>query len=73
MANYKIKLSNILHQWQLSMASFRFCETCLLHIKPFVVNKSAIFAFLGGRRDMSLRSREMSLLSSESLGETSLL
>jgi len=30
------------------MASFRFCETCLLHVKPFVVNKSAIFPFLGG-------------------------
>jgi len=30
------------------MASFRFCETCLLHIKPSVVNKSAIFPFLGG-------------------------
>ena len=29
------------------MASFRFCETCLLHIKPFVVNKSAISPFLG--------------------------
>jgi len=31
------------------MASFRFCETCLLHIKPCVVNKSAIFPFLGGK------------------------
>jgi len=34
--------------WQLSMASFRFCETYLLHIRPFVVNKSAISPFLGG-------------------------
>jgi len=30
------------------MASFRFCETDLIHIKPFVVNKSAISPFLGG-------------------------
>ena len=30
------------------MASFRFCETHLLHIKPFVVNKSAISPFLCG-------------------------
>ena len=30
------------------MASFRFCETYLLHIRPFVVNKSAISPFLGG-------------------------
>jgi len=30
------------------MVSFRFCETDLLHIKPFVVNKSAISPFLGG-------------------------
>jgi len=44
-ANYTIKLRNILYHWQLSMASFHFCETCLLHIKPFVVNKSAIFPF----------------------------
>ena len=48
MANFNIKLSNILYQWQFSMASFRFCATCLLHIKPFVVNTSAIFPFLGG-------------------------
>jgi len=31
------------------MASFRFCETYLLHIKPFVVSKSAISQFLGGQ------------------------
>ena len=37
-----------MYYWQLSMASFRFCETYLLHIKPFVVNKSAISPFLGG-------------------------
>jgi len=49
-ANYNIKLSNIWYHWQLSMASLRLCETCLLHIKPFVVNKSAIFPFLGGKR-----------------------
>jgi len=48
MANYNTKLSNILYHWQLSMAPFHFCETCLLHIKPFVVNKSAIIPFLGG-------------------------
>ena len=30
------------------MASFRFCETYSLHIKLFVVNKSAISPFLGG-------------------------
>ena len=30
------------------MASFRFCETYLLHIKLFVVNKSTISPFLGG-------------------------
>ena len=48
MAIYNIKLSNILYDWQLSMASFRFCETYLLHIRPFVVNKSAISPFLGG-------------------------
>ena len=49
MANYNIELSNILYHLQLSMASVRFCETSLLHIKPFVVNKpeSAIFPFLG--------------------------
>jgi len=48
MAIYHIELSNILYDWQLSMASFRFCETYLLHIRPFVVNKSAISPFLGG-------------------------
>ena len=48
MASYNTKLSNILYHWQLSMASFRFCETYLLHIKPFVVNKSAISPFLSG-------------------------
>jgi len=47
-ANYNIKLSNILYHWQLSMASFCFCETNSLHIKPFVLNKSAISPFLGG-------------------------
>jgi len=47
-AMYNIKLSDILYDWQLSMASFRFCETHLLHIKPFVVNKSAMRPFLGG-------------------------
>jgi len=31
------------------MASFRFCETNLLHIKLFVVNNSAISPFLGGQ------------------------
>jgi len=30
-ANCNIKFSNILYHWQSSMASFRFCETCLLH------------------------------------------
>jgi len=48
MANYNIKLSNVLYHWQLSMGSFRFCETCLLHIKPLAVNKSAVSPFLGG-------------------------
>ena len=48
MAIYNINLSNILYDWQLSMASFRFCETYLLHIRPFVVNKSAFSPFLGG-------------------------
>jgi len=47
LSNYNIKLSNILYHWLLSMASFRFCETYLLHIKPLVVNKSAIFPFWG--------------------------
>ena len=37
-----------MYHWLLSMASFRFCETYLLHIQPFVVNKSAISPFLGG-------------------------
>jgi len=46
--NYVTKLSNILYHWQLLMTSFCFCETCLLHIKLFVVIKSAIFPFLGG-------------------------
>jgi len=35
-----------LYHWQLS--SFRFYQTYLLHIKPFVVNERAIFRFLGG-------------------------
>jgi len=48
LVNYNIQLSNILYHWLLSMASFRFCETYLLHIKPFVVNKSAISPFWGG-------------------------
>ena len=39
--NYTIKLSNISNHWKLSMPTFRFCETYLLHIKPFVFNKSA--------------------------------
>jgi len=30
LVNYNIKLSNILYHWELSMASFRFCETYLL-------------------------------------------
>jgi len=47
LANYNIKLSNILYHWLLSIASFGFCETYLLHIKPFVVNKSVISPFLG--------------------------
>ena len=50
--NYNIELSNIFYHWQLSMASFRFCETYLLHIKLFVdrivVNNSEISPFLGG-------------------------
>jgi len=48
MAIYNLKLSNILFDWQLSMASFRFCETYLLHIRPFMVNKSVISPFLNG-------------------------
>jgi len=31
------------------MASFRFRETYVLHIKLFVVNKIAISPFLGGK------------------------
>jgi len=46
-----MKLSKILYHWQLLMASFRFVETYLLHIKPFVINKSAISPFLGGIDD----------------------
>jgi len=57
MAIYNIKLSNILYHWQLSMASFCFCETYLLHIRPFVVNKSAISPFLGGYKRIKSRSR----------------
>ena len=56
-SNQNIKLSNILYHWQLSMASFRFCKTCLLHIKPFVVNKSAIFPFLGWTHHSSLHQK----------------
>ena len=48
LANYNMKLSKILYHRQLSTASFRFCETYLLHIKPFVGNQSAISPFLGG-------------------------
>jgi len=47
-SDLQLKLSKILYDWQLSMASFRFCGTYLLHISPFVVNKSAISPFLGG-------------------------
>jgi len=47
LANYSIKLNNILYHWLLSMPSFRFCETYLLHIKLFVGNQSAISPFLG--------------------------
>ena len=50
--NYSKKLSNILYHLELSIASFRFCETCLLNIKPFVANKSAIFPFLGGKLEV---------------------
>jgi len=60
MANFNIKLSNILYHWQLSMASFRFCETCLLHIEPFVVITSAIFPFLGGTNAIIEVSRTVS-------------
>ena len=48
LANYYIKLSKILYHWFLSMYSFRFCETNLLHIKLFVGNQSVIYPFLGG-------------------------
>ena len=52
-ANYNIKLSNILYEWQLSMTSFGFCETCLRHMKPFLQEFDfsilAISPFLGGR------------------------
>jgi len=37
-----------MYHWQLSIASFHFCEIHLLHIKPFVAKKSANFPFLGG-------------------------
>ena len=36
-----------MYHWLLSMASFRFCETYLLHIKLFVGNNSVISPFLG--------------------------
>jgi len=49
-----IKLSNMLYHWLLSMVSFRFCETYLLHIEPFVVNKSVISPFLGGGQEIIL-------------------
>ena len=62
MENYNIKLSKILYHWQLSMALFRFCETCLLHIKPFVVNKSAIIPFLGGMKQSSVQSTSSYLI-----------
>ena len=42
LANYNIELSNILYHRLLSMASFHFCETYFLHVKPFVVNKTMI-------------------------------
>jgi len=70
-ANYNINLSNFLYHWQLSMASFRLCETCLLHIKPFVVSKSAMFSFLGGAppfassRGVLLRKVSLPLATSE--------
>ena len=38
------------------MASFRLCETHLLHIKPFVVNYSAISPFFGGHTWIRKRS-----------------
>ena len=43
--NYKISLSKILFHGFLSMDSFRFCETCLLHIKLFVGDWSASSPF----------------------------
>ena len=43
------------------MASFRFCETFLLHIKPFVVNKSAVFPFLGGSMNRATQIDESCL------------
>ena len=49
MVNYNIKLTNVLYHWILSMASFRFCETYLLHIKLFVGNQCANSPFLGVR------------------------
>ena len=39
------------------MASFRFCGKNLIHIKLFVVNKSAISPFLGGAGERE-RDRE---------------
>jgi len=44
--NYNIKFSNMLYHWLLSMASFYFCETYLLHIKLFVGNQSVNSPFL---------------------------
>ena len=48
LANYNVKLSKILCHGFLSMDSFRFCETYLLHIKLFVGNQSMVSPFLGG-------------------------
>jgi len=60
LANYNIKLSNILYHWQSSISSFRLCETYLLHIKLFVVNNSVISPFLGGsKKRHSPRSRQI--------------
>jgi len=39
------------------MAPFHFCETYLLHIRPFVVNKSTISPFLGGGGRDSFQER----------------
>jgi len=36
------KIDNILYDWQLSLVSFCFGETYLLHFTLFVVNNSAI-------------------------------